>query len=194
MPPQLCGGNKERRQDIKFFSKLSLWLLSLYFSQKSGTFCPNSLEKKKNWADFSYLWFNHFTDFRTIKCVSARKPRHYLNLQLLEPILHCGKILRMESKHQSHSLHFVFYTLSSGSCFCFAQSRQTDPVLPSFPYQNRRAARQSDRLAHVTVLNDVWCNTTLYCVIYTSTRLSIILSCVLSIVNLISHVITNKYP
>lgn len=161
----------------------------------SGTFCPNSLEKKNTELTFLNYDLIISPTSEQSNAVSARKPRHYLNLQLLEPILHWGKILKMESKHQSHSLHFVFYTLSSGSCFCFSQSRQTDPVLPSFPFQNRKAARQSDRLAHVIVLNDVWCITTLHCVIYTSTCLSIILSCVLlSIVNLISHAITNKYP
>lgn len=61
-------------------------------------------------------------------------------------IFSLGKILKMESKYQSYSLHFVFYTLSSGSCSCFAQSRQIDPVLPSFPYQNSktRAGRLAD--------------------------------------------------
>lgn len=55
----------------------------------------------------------------------------------MEPMLqHYLEENTEDGEYQSHSLHFVFYTLSSGSCFCFAQSRQIDPVLPSFPYQN----------------------------------------------------------
>lgn len=71
----------------------------------------------------------------------------------MERLLHWGKIVKMECKYQSHSLHFVFYTLSSGSCLCFAQSGRIDPVLPSFPYQNSETGRQSDRLSNTAVLN-----------------------------------------
>lgn len=37
-------------------------------------------------------------------------------------------------RYQSVSLHFGIYTQSS--CSCLAQSRQTDAVLPSFPFPN----------------------------------------------------------
>lgn len=56
---------------------------------------------------------------------------------------HWAKVLKMEHKHQRHSFHFVFYTLSSGSCSCFAQSRLIDAVLPSFPYQNSETGAAS---------------------------------------------------
>lgn len=45
----------------------------------------------------------------------------------------------MKSKYHSHSLHFVFYTLSTGSWTCLAQSVHVDAALPSFPYQNSLA-------------------------------------------------------
>lgn len=83
-------------------------------------------------------------------------------------MLHLGKYIEDVEQESKHSLHFVFYSLSSGSCSCFAQSRQIDPELPSFPYQNSETGSHSGRLSHAAALNeldDVSCSGVKYSVL-----------------------------
>lgn len=86
---------------------------------------------------------------RFCRPTSARKMNLWLNwysgtCAVFAPAFSsAGRIMKMERKYQNHSFHFVFYTLSPSSCFCFTQSRQTDTVLPSFPYQNSLAGTSS---------------------------------------------------
>lgn len=71
-------------------------------------------------------------------------------------LLHGGKKnCRYARNIISTPIHFVFYTISSESWSrCFAQSRQVDAVLPSFPDQNSETgsgslARLSDTAAEL---------------------------------------------